>query len=241
MQHVPLKQRLTSCCLVNRRLHEAAVAATSELRLSFGSSDDSISEEAMDCASEWLSLYGQHVTSLHVDGSCQVLVHPLPCPNLQSLHMFDCNVQLGRGADGTAGVIHGCTKLTYLELTWTMFDTSTPEGAVVDSLSSLVHLQHLSVSPHAESAPLNGLSTATLPSLPHLTHLGLTTCPLRTFCSLAPSPACRSCAWPLRLTCPSAPQLALALYCLHHSQALRSCQMFMAASCLWFLQGCRTF
>jgi hypothetical protein len=176
MKHVPIVERLTSCCLVNRRMHAAAVAATSELRLSFGSADDSIPKEAVDCAFQWLSLYGQHVTSLHLYGLDLVLVNPLPCPNLQNLHMFECNVQLGPGADGTAGIIHGCTKLTCLELRSTMVDTSTPEGAVIDSLSSLVHLQHLSVEPdwallESEEAILKGLSTATLPSLPHLTYL----------------------------------------------------------------------
>ena len=171
MHHVPIVERLTSCCLVNRRLHEAAVAATSELRLSFGSSDDSIPAEAQDCALKWLSHYGQHVTSLHMYGLDQVLVQPLPCPNLQKLHMFECSVQLGPGANGTAGMIHGCTKLTCLELGSTRVDTRTPEGAVIASLSSLVHLQHLSVSPDYEVALLEGLSTAALPSLPQLTYL----------------------------------------------------------------------
>ena len=171
MKHVPIVERLTSCCLVNRRLHEAAVAATSELRLYFDSSDDSRPVEAQDRAFEWLSHYGQHVTSLHMYRLDRVLVDPLPCPNLQNLHMFECNVQLGPGADGTAGIIHGFTKLTCLELRSTMVNTTTPEGAVIDSLSSLVHLQHLSVTVQPEAAFLEGLSTATLPSLPHLTYL----------------------------------------------------------------------
>jgi hypothetical protein len=33
MQHVSLKDRLASCCLVNRRLHAAAVATTEQLAL----------------------------------------------------------------------------------------------------------------------------------------------------------------------------------------------------------------
>jgi hypothetical protein len=39
MQHVPLRDRLTICCLANRRLHAAAVAATDVVMLPFSNMD----------------------------------------------------------------------------------------------------------------------------------------------------------------------------------------------------------
>ena len=39
MQHVTLKDRLTTCCLVNRSLHATAVAATDVVMLPFSNMD----------------------------------------------------------------------------------------------------------------------------------------------------------------------------------------------------------
>jgi hypothetical protein len=83
MQHVPSKQRLTSCCLVNKRLHAAAVAATDGLVLIKAGADlkggdcsmywrDVDEDEQIEVASPgrallalgWLSHYGQYLTSL---------------------------------------------------------------------------------------------------------------------------------------------------------------------------------
>jgi hypothetical protein len=75
------------------------------------------------------------------------------------------SLQLG-AADGYPGALQVCTKLTHLGLWWINIDT--PEGAELDSLSSLVHLQHLVVMPRYE---LYGVSEATLPKLQQLTYL----------------------------------------------------------------------
>ena len=203
MQHAPLKDRLTSCCLVNKKLHAAAVAATDQLAVFLADNwpvpwEDkeirpssvhdwkTVSDDILRLSSPlhthsmlpWLSLYGQHVTSLDMLG-----IPPwgrewqqLPCPNLLQLCVDECNVQLGPAEDGTPGVIPGCTKLTRLDLSCTIIDF--PAGGVVDSLSSLVHLQHLIVSPQmypygANVSPyaIGGVCTATLPRLQQLTHI----------------------------------------------------------------------
>lgn len=72
-------------------------------------------------------------------------------------------MQLGP-EDGYRGVIQDCIKLTRLNLSCEFSDE--PEDGLID-LSSLVHLQHLEVSPEDGK----GLSIATLPRLQHLTHL----------------------------------------------------------------------
>jgi hypothetical protein len=48
-------------------------------------------------------------------------------------------MQLGPAADGSPGVIQGCTKMTGLELIW--HGTLTLVDADFNSLSSLVHLE----------------------------------------------------------------------------------------------------
>jgi hypothetical protein len=86
--------------------------------------------------------------------------------------MWMCSVQLDPAADGTLGVIQGCTKLTKLELSSTdVIDGAT--GAVVDSLSRLVHLQHLSSYLWAWQTykHIRAFSEATMPRLVQLTHL----------------------------------------------------------------------
>lgn len=74
-------------------------------------------------------------------------------------------MQLG-AAVGWPGVLQGCTSLTYLNLRCSIIDA--PYGALVGSLSSLVHLQHLELMPGRDVA---GLSPSTLPRLQHLTYL----------------------------------------------------------------------
>jgi hypothetical protein len=73
MQHFPTKDRLTSCCLVNRRLHAAAVAATDDLHL--------LGIRHGDSSLQWLSHYGQYVTRLALDCFQKPLLQ-LPCPAL---------------------------------------------------------------------------------------------------------------------------------------------------------------
>jgi hypothetical protein len=159
MQHVPLKERLSSSCLVSRRMHAAATTATQELQLAWGWPNLDKSLEG------WLFQYGQHVTCMYLRSPSWPLLQ-LPCPNLQKLVLWQCMVQLGEAADGKAGVLKACTKLTCLVFGGCFADAV--EGSIVDSLSSLVHLQHLDVRTYRT---LGGLSVATLPRLQHLTHL----------------------------------------------------------------------
>ena len=177
MHHVPLHHRLSSCCLVSRKLQAAAVAATDDLQLQLDGQPRYIPRS--DSVLGWLSEYGQQLTrvSLQLGYSSQPLL--TACPNLLELKLSKCDVQLGE-ADGFQGVVQVCTNLTRLELECNL--RATPEGAVIDGLSSLVHLQHLEVVPGAFSAHfantqrydryiVAGLSGATLPRLQHLTFL----------------------------------------------------------------------
>jgi hypothetical protein len=170
LQHVPVKDRLSSCCLVSRRMHAAAVAATESL--SIGMSPGQIPPYRTEQVLQMLSHCGHHLTALelcepHGDWS----LRQLPCPNLLELTLTSGSVQLG-AADGYPGVVQGCTKLTRLELRWN--NMGLPEGAVLDSLSRLVHLHHLVMMPHRRDGyKWRGLSETTLPSLQHLTHLEL--------------------------------------------------------------------
>ena len=114
MQHVPLRDRLTCCCLVSKKLHAGAVAATDALQ--FGSDRNSLKqlEWRTEAVTQWLAIYGQHLTSLIVDSpvSRWPVLQQLPCQNLLELKLSSCSVHLGPTADGQPGVIHGCTKLT---------------------------------------------------------------------------------------------------------------------------------
>jgi hypothetical protein len=109
------------------------------------------------------SHYGQHLTRLGMD-ECPQLLQQLPCPNLLELLLGWSTVQLGPRAD-SSGVFQGCTKLTKLVMR-VVHDTSA-EGGVLDSLSSLVHLQHLEYLLEDKCA----LSSATLPRMQQLTYL----------------------------------------------------------------------
>jgi hypothetical protein len=162
MQYVPLNDRLASCCLVSRRLHAAAVAATQDVELTRGHLQSGL---------QWLSPYGQHVTNLTLDNLQQPLLE-LPCPNLLELRLLEmCSAQLGPAADGSPGVILGCTKLTCLEVACNIIDA--PAGTTVDSLSRLVRLQKLTMEPKVGGTMyyINGVSVATLPRLTCLTFL----------------------------------------------------------------------
>jgi Leucine-rich repeat (LRR) protein len=154
LKHVPLKHRLSSCCLVNRRLHAAAAAAT----------DDVLLDPTPQSALDWLSNYGQYLTRLHLDlGFFSHPLQQLPCKDLVDLKLTGrCEEEI-EATCGFRDVIQGCPKLTWLELDCNISD---PEGAFVDCLCSLVHLQHLEVimyepyieMPAAEMLHLNQLT-----------------------------------------------------------------------------------
>ena len=155
MEHVPLTDRLGSCCLVSRRLHAAAVAATDRVCLVNSRCESGI---------EWLLHYGHHVTGLELV-DCPHPVSQIPCPNLLQLRCVDCSMQLGPAPDGSPGVIHGCTNITDLELIW--HGSLMLADANFNSLSSLVHLESLFVT---ALDPID-LSRGTLPCLTRLTSL----------------------------------------------------------------------
>lgn len=192
MQHVTTKERLTSCCLVNKRLHAAAVAVAQQLVL-FPADDhwkagrldleytlkhitpaERLRVKSPACAQSilaWLGNSGQHVTSLHMVCFTEPL-RQLSCRNLLKLRLdYGRSVQLGPAADGSPGLVNCCTNLTSLEVRGTIADA--PERAVVDVLSSLVHLQRVVVWPSNSGYrySLGGLSEQTLPCLAHLTYL----------------------------------------------------------------------
>ena len=131
---------------------------------------------AVESVLEWLPHHGQQLTRLSLKlGLSSQLIRQLPCQHLLELKLLECDIQLG-AADGFPGVIEGCSKLTRLELECNILDAT--ERAVMDGLSSLVHLQHLVVAPAAhkrfawqDEYVIAGLSGATLPRLQHLTCL----------------------------------------------------------------------
>lgn len=156
---------------MNRRLHAAAVAATDNVLLDIRQADPSSGQRA-DCFRSWLPQYGQHLTQLELQSLPQPL-QQLPCPNLQHLELTGLSVQLGPVEGSYPGVLHDCTKLTFLKLDCNIIDG--PEGAVLDSLSTLVNLQYLDVKPRDLQTlwmyHLGGLSSGTLPRLTQLTYL----------------------------------------------------------------------
>jgi hypothetical protein len=180
MQHVPLKDRLTRCCLVSRKLHTAAVAATEALQFGFDYQSLTLTQInwQTEAVTHWHSIYGKHLTSLVYDGPADPwpLLQQVPCQNLLELKLSRCNVQVGATADGQPGVIQGCPKLTRLEFYCSLIEAL--EGGLIDSLSSLVDLQHLSLrglkqidDNNVTDYTVGGLSDVTLPRLKHLTHL----------------------------------------------------------------------
>jgi hypothetical protein len=179
MRKVPAKDRLTCCCLVNSRLHAAAVAASDALTLGLRDwfdPDIAVSTpQRAQAGLEWLASRGQHVTSLVFHSFPQTL-QQLPCPNLLELKVqYTCSVQLGPSVTSHPGVIPGCTNLTKLELLCNIINTSS-NAELCGSLSSLVHLQHLNVQPKNERfghRTIEGLSSGTLPCLKHLTYLNV--------------------------------------------------------------------
>ena len=162
MALIPFKDRLTSCCLVSKKLHAAAIAATECLDLPALSPQPSTTGSSLP---GWLRHYGQHLTRLHLGIPCRLL--RLPCPMLLELKLssLSCKVKLN-ATHGCLGALQQCTKLTRLELQCTITDIS-HEGQA-DGLSSLVNLQHLEMKPTFGPRALSG---ATLPRLQCLTHL----------------------------------------------------------------------
>jgi hypothetical protein len=179
MQHVPLQDRLGSCCLVSKRLHAAATAATQDL--SWKSADPSSTQSAI----QWITHYGQHLTSLLWWSSNSWPHQQLPCPNLQKLFIVSSIAQLGATAGGQPGVLHICTNLTRLDL----HCCGAVQGVVVDGLSSLVRLQHFELGSTSFFREVNGLCSATLPCMQQLTFLKVRSLSVQNLLELAALPS----------------------------------------------------
>lgn len=124
MHHVPL----TDSCLVNRRVHAAAMAVA-DLQLQLDSYEVLLPVPRAKCFLDWLAKYGHHVISLRISSWG---LQQLRCPNLQALSLEHCSVQLGP-IDEQPGILVDCTKLTRLELGCTIMDTPARVICVLDS------------------------------------------------------------------------------------------------------------
>jgi hypothetical protein len=127
MHHVPL----TDSCLVNRRVHAAAMAVA-DLQLQLDSYGVLLPVPRAKCFLDWLAKYGHHVISLRIS-SWGLVLQQLRCPNLQALSLEHCSVQLGPIVE-QPGILVDCTKLTRLELGCTIMDTPARVICVLDSV-----------------------------------------------------------------------------------------------------------
>lgn len=90
LKRVPLKDRLTSCCLVNRRMH-AAANAVEELQVFPGAWLGKVPPVRL---LEWISSCAHHLTKLEMSAFPHQLQQS-PCQHLQDLRLeFGCNVRL---------------------------------------------------------------------------------------------------------------------------------------------------
>jgi len=161
MEYVPLTDRLSSCSQVSRTLCRAAAAATCAV--------ESFDVHSLHALCQWITLHGQHLTSLQLSAVDENLTQ-LPCPNLLELDLAFIDVQLG-GSSTQPGVLHSCTRLTMLRLDRCYF-TSTDEYYTnsLAALSALVELQHLGLMDDRDGDG-NWMPSAVLQQLPHLTYL----------------------------------------------------------------------
>jgi hypothetical protein len=118
---------------------------------------------------EWLAQHGQQATDIDVSSACTgrkaTFTLPLPCPQLRSLALRACTVQLATLLQGCAGTL---TRLRLQDCS--LVDTG-PELEAAPALTSLRHLD-FSVPP-SESYTLLG---CLLSGKPQLTHLRLGGC-----------------------------------------------------------------
>lgn len=88
MQHLPLKERLGTCCLVSNRLHAAAVAATDCLDLE----STFRTQHRVESGLEWIMKNGQQLERLKLY-NIRKPIQQLPCVNLLELQL--CNPDSG--------------------------------------------------------------------------------------------------------------------------------------------------
>jgi len=168
LQHVPLKQRLSSCALVCPMFRAAAVAATDSIEATL------CGQPAVDNFATYLQQHRNHLTSLVLIGQGSDLsdrpeLQQLPCQHLQELYLISLN--LGWGADEDhLSILDKATAITRLEL-----ETADCFPAAMAVLPNLQHLCIDGWDGGCLSDEKGSFETAfAFSSLQQLTHLGLT-------------------------------------------------------------------
>lgn len=138
-----LKYRLHACALINTRFHGVCTAASSKLAFR--------AEQWTPSVSLWIDKYGYVIESLSLQALPQDgVVAALACPNLQSLHLSGCQVQLAPAAEHK-GVLADCKQLAKLEVSYSTIRPAAAELACLASLTSLKHLDLTAVLPDSNS------------------------------------------------------------------------------------------
>lgn len=101
LKFVPLKHRLSSCSLVNKRLQAAATGATDEVKFSFNTLYDepdslTLPTRHANSALQWLASHGHLLTRLGISGWSsggmeQPVLHQLPRTPGASSHPAACS------------------------------------------------------------------------------------------------------------------------------------------------------
>ena len=106
LQHVPLRDRLCSCALVQQSWRHAAAAATHSIQLQ--NSTPARCSQLLD----WLPQHGQQVLHLDVQAAnrqcCNTPLMQLPCPKLTSLKLQYVSTRLQEGPEGQDGMLAAC-------------------------------------------------------------------------------------------------------------------------------------
>lgn len=145
LQHVPLKHRCTSCCIVSTQFRQAALAATTSISFYKPSTPSSKHAERQQSFSTWLANHGSSLTSLAVSRvSFDVLLLLLQCPNLQQLKLSNC--RLSTQTQLPPGTLVGAT-LTVVDLNWCTMqgDPVSTWKDLVSAVAGLTALQSLTI------------------------------------------------------------------------------------------------
>ena len=149
LQHVSIKQRLTTCSLVSKQFRAAAEAATS--RVGFHAT----SARRMGRFMAWLHTHGTGLTHLDLKSAPSYRLPALPCVRLRSLVLSDMQVQLAPAVDSNSNaaassassvrlaVLDSCRDLTSLSVRQCVIQDSMEQ---LEGLSVLTGLQDLRLS-----------------------------------------------------------------------------------------------
>jgi hypothetical protein len=140
LSFVPLPERMSSCCLVNKKFHAAAVAVTQCISADLKSdlTDD-------NSFRTWMQQHGGTVSSLKLARPYSKL-SGLPCSALRHLDLSAYAAQLGlmdsqrQPVKDSSMILSAATGLTSLRIT---VDFLRPE--LCDDVAALQHLQHLEI------------------------------------------------------------------------------------------------